>query len=521
MAFAFQHSAAFGAALGEGLFGDLSEDVVEAVLAEAGKFATDIIAPLNAIGDRHGTPFKDGAVTMPPGWRQAYRAWSQAGWNALAAPAQWGGQELPQAVNAACIEMWNSAAMAFGLGPVLTMAGIDALVAHGSDVLKRAYLGKLVSGEWMGTMQLTEPQAGSDVGALRARAERRDDGSYRITGQKIFITYGEHDLTDNIVHFVLARLPDAPPGTRGISLFLVPKYLVNPDGTLGAKNDVRCHSIEHKLGIHGSPTCTMVYGDNGGAVGWLVGEENRGLACMFTMMNNARLAVGLQGVAIAERATQQAYAYASERKQGRAGANAWAPIIAHPDVRRMLLTMRALTHAARAICYATGAAIDRAHRGTDEAARKAGDQRASLLTPVAKAFSTDIGMEVASLGVQVHGGMGFIEETGAAHQYRRARIATSYGGTNGIQAIDLVTRKLPMNGGAVVRAYLDELRNTVASVKATNHPAFGATGARLGEAVDSLDRTTTWLLTQLGTSPDAALSGATPYLRLFASAAGG
>src|SRR5271165_1760218 len=358
IAFALRHSAGFSAALGEGLFGELAEDVVEAVLAEAGRFATDIIAPLNAPGDRHGTPFKDGAVTMPPGWKEAYRAWAQAGWNGLAAPAQWGGQELPQALNAACIEMWNSAAMAFGLGPLLTMAGVDALVAHGSDALKRAYLPKLVSGEWMGTMQLTEPQAGSDVGALRTRAERTGDGSYRITGQKVFITYGEHDLTDNIIHFVLARLPDAPPGTRGISLFLVPKFLLNADGTPSARNDVRAHSVEHKLGIHGSPTCTMIFGDRGGATGFIVGEENAGMAAMFTMMNRARLAVGLQGVGVAECATQQALAYARERRQGRAGAVASAPIAAHPDVKRMLLTMRALTQAARAICYATAMALD-------------------------------------------------------------------------------------------------------------------------------------------------------------------
>jgi acyl-CoA dehydrogenase len=371
----------------------------------------------------------------------------------------------------------------------------------------------------MGTMQLTEPQAGSDVGALRTRAERAPDGTYRITGSKIFITYGEHDLTDNIIHFVLARLPDAPAGSKGISLFLVPKFFVNDDGSLGSRNDARCHSVEHKLGIHGSPTCTMVFGDNGGATGWLVGEENRGLNCMFTMMNNARLAVGLQGVAIAERATQQAQAYANDRKQGRVGGN--GAIINYPDVRRMLLTMRALTRAARAICYQTGAALDRAHRGKDDAAKKAGNERASLLTPVAKAFSTDIGTEVASLGVQVHGGMGFIEETGAAQHYRDARIAQIYEGTNGIQAIDLVTRKLPMNGGAVVRAYLDELRKTVAAVKGTNDPAFGTAGAKLGDAVDSLDRATTWLLATLGKSPDAALAGATPYLRLFASAAGG
>jgi acyl-CoA dehydrogenase len=522
MAFALKHSAGFGTALGEGLFGDLSEDVVEAVLAEAGKFATDIIAPLNAVGDRHGTPFKDGAVTMPPGWREAYRAWAQAGWNALAAPAQWGGQELPQAVNAACIEMWNAAAMAFGLGPLLTMAGVDALAAHGSEALKRAYLGKLVSGEWMGTMQLTEPQAGSDVGALRTRAERAGDGSYRITGQKTFITYGEHDLTDNIVHFVLARLPDAPAGTKGISLFVIPKFLPNADGTLGARNDARAHSIEHKLGIHGSPTCTMVYGDAGGATGFLVGEENRGMACMFTMMNRARLSVGLQGVAIAERATQQALAYARERRQGHVDdAPTASPIIAHPDVRRMLLTMRALTRAARAICYATAVAIDRAERSTAEAAPEAAHARASLLTPVAKAFATDIGCEVASLGVQVHGGMGYIEETGAAQHYRDARIAPIYEGTNGIQAIDLVTRKLPLAQGRTVRAYLDEIARTVDAVDRVNDAGFGWMGVRLRDALDCLERTTHWLLARAHNDRDAALAGATPYLRLFALTAGG
>jgi alkylation response protein AidB-like acyl-CoA dehydrogenase len=519
IAFTLKHSAGLKSALESGLYGDLTEDVVDAVLEEAGKFASTVIAPLNAVGDKQGTPFRDGKVTMPPGWKEAYTAWSQGGWNGLAGPEAFGGQGLPHALNSACIEMWNSASMASGIGPVLTMGAIEALSSHGSDALRSKYLEKLTTGEWMGTMQLTEPQAGSDVGALRTRAERVPDGSYRITGSKIFITYGEHDLTDNIIHFVLARLPDAPPGSKGISLFLVPKFFVNDDGSIGARNDARCHSIEHKMGIHGSPTCTMVYGDAGGATGWLIGEENRGLACMFTMMNNARLAVGLQGVGIAERATQQAYAYANERKQGRVGGN--GAIVNYPDVRRMLLTMRALTRAARAICYATGAAIDLAHRGKDDAARKAGNERASLLTPVAKAFSTDIGTEVASLGVQVHGGMGFIEETGAAQHYRDARIAQIYEGTNGIQSIDLVTRKLPMRGGAVVRGYLDELRRTVAAVKATNDPAFGATGARLSDAVESLDRATTWLLSKLDASPDAALAGTTPYLRLFASAAGG
>jgi len=503
------HAAGFNGALAEGLYGELDGATVDAVLEEAGKFAADVIAPLNTVGDKFGTPFKDGEVTTPPGWKEAYTAWAAAGWNGLAAPAQWGGQELPHAVNAACVEMWNSASMAFGIGPVLTMAAIDALHAYGSDELKRGYLAKLVSGEWMGTMQLTEPQAGSDVGALRSKAERAADGSYRITGSKIFITYGEHDLTDNIIHFMLARLPDAPAGTKGISLFLVPKFL--PDGT---RNDVRAYSVEHKLGIHASPTCTMVYGDKGGATGFLVGEEHKGMACMFTMMNRARLAVGLQGVGIAERATQQALAYARERKQGAAGA-----IIHYPDVKRMLLTMRGLTGAARALCYATGVAIDHSLREKTEEARKTAHERASLLTPVAKAFSTDIGIEVASLGVQVHGGMGYVEETGAAQHFRDSRIAAIYEGTNGIQALDLVTRKVPLAGGQTVANYIDELRGTIADVKASNVPDFGATAARLASAVDSLESATQWLLGQK--SSDAALAGAAPYLRLFGNAAGG
>ncbi len=509
IAFALKHAAGFKAALEEGLYGELDETTVDAVLEEAGRFASDIIAPLNHVGDQFGTPFKDGKVTTPPGWKEAYTAWAAAGWNGLAAPGQWGGQELPHAVNAACIEMWNSASMAFGIGPALTMAASDALHSDGSDELKQRYLGKLVSGEWMGTMELTESQAGSDVGALRTKAERASDGSYRIIGSKIFITYGEHDLTDNIIHFVLARLPDAPAGTKGISLFLVPKVL--PDGTY---NDLRAHSVEHKLGIHASPTCTMVYGDNGGAVGFLIGEAHKGMASMFTMMNRARLAVGLQGVGIAERALQQAVAYARDRKQGAAGT-----IIHYPDVKRMLLTMRALTAAARAICYATGVAIDRSLRDKSEVARKSAHRRASLLTPVAKAFSTDIGIEVASLGVQVHGGMGYVEETGAAQHFRDARIASIYEGTNGIQALDLVTRKVPLEGGRAVTLYIDELRRTVKALQASNAPAFGETAARLSEAVGSLERTTQWLLAQRGS--DTALAGAMPYLRMFGIAAGG
>ena len=508
MVFAMRHVAGLDRAIAEELHGDLSLDLVETILEEAGKFANEELAPLNRSGDLEGLAFKDGAVAMPRGFKE------------LPGPEAYGGQGLPTLLNSACVEMWNSACMSFGLAPLLTMGGVEALAQHGSDELKDRYLAKVVSGEWTATMNLTEPQAGSDLNAIRSRAERASDGTYRITGSKIFITYGEHDMVDNIVHLVLARLPDAPPGTRGISLFLVPKLL--PDGT---RNDVRCHSIEHKLGIHASPTCTMVYGDAGGATGFLIGEENRGLACMFTMMNNARLAVALQGVAIAERAYQGALAYAKERRQGRAPGSAgdgMSPIIAHPDVKRMLMTMKALTGAARCICYLTAEAIDRAHRSGDEAARGIAQERASLLTPVAKAFSTDIGCEVASLGVQVHGGMGFIEETGAAQHLRDARINPIYEGTNGIQAIDLVLRKLPLSKGDAVRRQIAAMRATLQRLVKEATPAFGSTGARLREAVESLDRATSFMLKAAsGNQPEAALAGATPYLRLFALAQGG
>jgi butyryl-CoA dehydrogenase len=517
--FTMQHVAGLDRAVADGVYGDLSTDLAETILEEAGRFANDVIAPLNREGDKHGVTLKDGAVTTAPGWKEAYKGWTEAGWNALPGPVEYGGQGLPTLLNSACVEMWNSASMAFGIGPVLTMGAIEALVQHGSEDLRSRYLEKLVSGEWTATMNLTEPQAGSDLAALRSRAEPAGDGTYRITGQKIFITYGEHDLTDNIIHLVLARLPDAPAGTRGISLFLVPKFL--SDGT---RNDVRCHSVEHKLGIHASPTCTMIFGDNGGAVGWLVGEENRGLACMFTMMNNARLAVGLQGVAIAERAYQQALGYANERKQGRAigAVEGMSPIAVHPDVQRNLLTMKALTTAARAICYMTAEAIDRAHLEQDPASRKKAHERASLLTPVAKAFSTDIGVEVASLGVQVYGGMGFIEETGAAQHYRDARIAPIYEGTNGIQAIDLITRKLPLSGGDTVRAQIAAMQATVSRLLKENTPALGMTAPRLRDAIESLDRATSHLLQSLSLNEQGeALAAATPYLRLFALAQGG
>ena len=521
---ALNHGAGLKAAVEAGHYGDFDADITAAVLEEAGRFASDVLAPLNRVGDQHGVKLAEAKVTTAPGWPDAYKRWTEGGWNAVSGPEDFGGQGLPLAINAACTEIWSAANAAFGLCPLLTLSAIEALDAHGSDALKRIYLAKLVSGEWTGTMQLTEPQAGSDVGALRTRAERADDGTYRITGSKIYITYGEHDMTDNIVHFVLARLPDAPAGTKGISLFLIPKFLVNDDGSLGARNDIFVSGIEHKLGMHASPTCTMVMGDHGGAVGYLIGEENAGMRCMFTMMNQARLAVGLEGVGIADRATQQALSYAQERRQGRAigkKSDGSDPIIVHPDVKRMLMQMRALTAASRSICYATAVALDIATRAADADVRADAASRGALLTPIAKAFSTDIGNEVAYLGVQVHGGMGFIEETGAAQHMRDARITAIYEGTNGIQAIDLVTRKLGAGKGAAVFKLLGELNDVVRRVEASNDPAFGTTGPKLHEALDSLDRASRWLLEKLGSAPNDALAGATPYLRLFGSALGG
>ena len=516
--------AGLDAMIADGLLPEVEDGLTDAILEEAGKFATDRIAPLNHIGDKHGAQFKDGRVIMPPGWKETYQDWASAGWNGLMAGPDFGGQGLPHMLQSACGEMWTAASMAFALGPVLTAGAIEALQTHGSEALKATYLEKLVSGAWMGTMNLTEPQAGSDLNALRARAERAGDGSYRLFGQKIFITYGEHDITDNIVHLVLARLPDAPAGTRGISLFVVPKFLVQDDGSLGAHNDLYCHSIEHKLGIHASPTCTMIFGDKEGAVGYLVGEENRGLACMFTMMNAARLAVGIEGVGIADRAFQQALSYARDRKQGRASGyqgEGMSPILDHPDIRRMLLLMKAQTEAARLICFMTAEALDRAHRETDEGKRKQAADRAALLTPIAKAYSTDIGIEMASLGVQVHGGMGFIEETGAAQHWRDSRIAAIYEGTNGIQAIDLVTRKLPLQNGAVMQAQLHAMSEIINEVERSNNPAFGETAARLREAVSALESATHFMLAHVKDQPQQALAGATPYLRLFGVAQGG
>ncbi|HTC96359.1 MAG TPA: acyl-CoA dehydrogenase [Bradyrhizobium sp.] len=525
MLLALNHGAGLKAAIEAGHYGDFDADITTAVLEEAGKFATDVLAPLNKVGDEHGIKLEANKVTTAPGWPDAYKRWTDGGWNAVSGPEAFGGQGLPLAINAACTEIWSASNVAFGLCPLLTLSAIEALDAHGSDELKNIYLEKLVTGEWTGTMQLTEPQAGSDVGALRTRADKQADGTYRIKGTKIFITYGEHDMTDNIVHFVLARLPDAPAGTKGISLFLIPKFMVNADGSLGARNDIYASGVEHKLGMHASPTCTMTMGDHGGAIGYLVGEENQGMRCMFTMMNQARLGVGLEGVGVADRAYQQALAYAQERKQGKAVGNKNGDgsdaIIVHPDIKRMLLQMRSLTAAARSICYATAVALDVAVRAKDAKVRTDAAARGALLTPIAKAFSTDIGNEVAYLGVQVHGGMGFIEETGAAQHYRDARITSIYEGTNGIQSIDLVTRKLAANGGASVWTLLAELEATVKQVEASNDPAFGTTATKLRDALGSLDRASRWLLERVSTRPNDALAGATPYLRLFGATLGG
>ncbi|SSC65077.1 acyl-CoA dehydrogenase [Ciceribacter selenitireducens] len=523
IAFTLKHVAGMAEALEQGRLGDLSDDLVDAILHEAGRFASDEVAPLAEIGDKQGARMVDGKVLVPDGWAELYRHWAEGGWNALVAPEEFGGQGLPHMLNVAALEMWNSGSMAFALGPTLTMGASEALGTHGSAALKEKFLHKMVSGEWTASMNLTEPHAGSDLGVMKSRAERRDDGSYRIFGQKIFITWGEHEVTENIVHLVLARLPDAPAGTRGISLFLVPKFLVNDDGTLGARNDLHCHSLEHKLGIHGSPTCTMIYGDGKfgdepGAIGYLIGEENKGLACMFTMMNNARLAVGMQGVAICEAATQKAVAYARERTQGKAPGwtgSGMSPIIEHPDVARTLVTMKALTQGSRAICYACAHAIDMSHHTEGEEAKKWAE-RGALLTPIAKSFATDAGVDVASMGIQVHGGMGFIEETGAARYLRDARIAPIYEGTNGIQAADLVTRKLPLSDGAQVRGFIGELKEIARAVRGSNLEGFGETADRLDASLADLEQATEWLLAELAAgNAAAALSGATPYQRLF------
>jgi len=498
-------------------------DLVDLVLTEAAKLAGDAIAPLNAVGDREHSRLENGVVRTPTGFAQAYRHYVEGGWNALPFELEHGGQGLPWAVAISVMEMWASASLAFSLCPLLNVGAVELLQAHGTPEQQRLYLPKMISGEWTGTMNLTEPQAGSDVGALRTRAVP-EGNHYRITGQKIFITYGEHDLAPNIVHMVLARLPDAPQGTKGISLFLVPKFLVDGNGKLGEHNDLRCVSLEHKLGIHASPTCVMAYGDGGGAIGYLVGEPNRGMECMFTMMNNARLGVGLQGVSIAERAYQQARDYARQRIQGRpvgVKGNGPLPIVHHGDVRRMLIEMKALTEAARALTYLAAAAIDRARRHPDADERQRQQRLADLLIPVVKAWSTDIGVEVSSMGVQVHGGVGYIEETGAAQHLRDARIAPIYEGTNGIQALDLLGRKLARDGGLAARELLAEMRGLLRELVRAPGDDLGVIRVHLTAGLDALERATAEVVGEVATETARAFAGAAPYLKLFGTVIGG
>ena len=502
----------------------LPDETAEAapILAQAAQLAEAVLAPLDAVGDRHGVELTAAGVRTAPGWPDAYRAWIAGGWNGLAAPEEAGGSGLSLTLNAACFEIWSGANLAFALAGLLSAGAIEALHRHGSEALKSVYLPKLVSGDWPGTMNLTEPQAGSDLAALRCRADPAPDGSYRLRGQKIYITYGDHDMAENILHLVLARLPEAPAGTRGISLFLVPKRLPDADGRPGALNDLCCVGLERKLGMHGAPTCTMAFGDREGAVGFLVGEEHKGLACMFTMMNNARLAVGLEGVAAGEHAAQKAVAFARARRQGRGSGpdGAAVPIIRHPDVARMLMTMRSATAAARCVCHLAAAALDAARTGPEQDRAAAAD-RAALLTPVAKAFSTDLANETASLGVQVHGGMGYIEETGAARIGRDIRIAAIYEGTNGIQAIDLASRKLALGEGAVLAREIADMRRVVDALTARQDPTFGVAGERLRDAVDACERSAALLRGRLATAPAEGLATATAFLRLFGLARGG
>ncbi len=532
MLFCMQHIADLEAVANLPGFGDAGLETAQAVLEECARLNQDVMSPLNWEGDRNPSSLKDGVVTTTPGFKQAFAQYRDGGWQGLQHPEEWGGQGLPKTIGAACVEMLNSANMSFALCPLLTDGAIEALLTAGSDDLKAIYLQKLVSGEWTGTMNLTEPQAGSDLAQVRSKAVRQADGTYRISGQKIYITYGEHDMADNIVHLVLARTPEAPEGVKGISLFVVPKVMVGEGGKLGARNDVWCQSIEHKLGIKASPTAVLLYGDGKGnvgtgvdasgkaihgAIGYLVGEENRGLEYMFIMMNAARYAVGMQGVAISERAYQKAVGYARDRIQSRpvdGSLPGAGPIIHHPDVRRMLMTMRALTEGCRAMASAAAAAFDAAHHHPDAATRRDNQTFYEFMVPLVKGYSTEVSLEVTSLGVQVHGGMGFIEETGAAQYYRDAKILTIYEGTTAIQANDLVGRKTSRDGGASAKAIAKQIAATEAALAKRSSAAAAAVLKRVTAARVAFERAVDFIAAHTRSNPNAAFAGSVPYLML-------
>jgi len=498
-------------------FEDAGLETAQAVLEECAKFNEGMVAPLNWEGDKNPSSWKDGVVTTTPGFKEAYKQYCEGGWQSLQHPAEFGGQGLPKAIGAACGEILNAANLSFALCPLLTDGAIEALLTAGSDELKAIYLEKLISGEWTGTMNLTEPQAGSDLSMVRSRAEPQPDGTYKVFGTKIFITYGEHDMAQNIVHLVLARVSGAPEGVKGISLFVVPKFMVNKDGSLGARNDVHCVSIEHKMGIKASPTAVLQYGDHGGAVGYLVGQENRGLEYMFIMMNAARYAVGVQGIAVAERAYQRATQYARDRVQSRpvdGSIKASAPIIHHPDVRRMLMTMRAYTEGCRAMAAVAAAAYDAAHHHPDAEVRRQNQSFYEFMVPLVKGYSTEMSLEVTSLGVQVHGGMGFIEETGAAQHYRDAKILTIYEGTTAIQANDLVGRKTARDGGQTAKGIAQQIAQTEAALAQRSSAHSQAVAKRLKAAREAFEATVDFIAANTSTNPNAAFAGSVPYLML-------
>jgi alkylation response protein AidB-like acyl-CoA dehydrogenase len=505
-------------------FEDANLDTAQAVLDESAKLCGEVLAPLNVEGDRNPSSWKDGVVTATPGFGEAFRQFAEGGWQGVQHPLDYEGQGLPKLIATPCVEMLNASNLSFALCPLLTDGAIEALLTAGTEAQKQTYVPKLISGEWTGTMNLTEPQAGSDLALVRTRAEPQDDGSFKLFGTKIFITWGEHDMAKNIAHLVLARTPDAPEGVKGISLFIVPKFLVNEDGSLGERNDVHCVSIEHKLGIKASPTAVLQFGDHGGAIGHLIGEENRGLEYMFIMMNAARFAVGMQGVGISDRAYQKAVAYAKDRVQSRpvdGSAKQSVAIIQHPDVRRMLATMRGLTEASRALAYVAAAHCDIAHRHPDDAPRAAHQALYEFLVPIVKGWSTELSIDVTSLGVQVHGGMGFIEETGAAQYYRDARILPIYEGTTAIQANDLIGRKTVRDGGKVAKSLLADIAATVDALGAKEGPAFDSMKRYLAQGHRSLSAAVDFVLANTKRDPNAVFAGSVPYLKLAGIVLGG